>query len=133
MEQQAEAESPKAEPPAKTVAASSGPSAIETREKTSDESAAPAKFIPVEQPPKIVQLQQPNFSDDQIVQGVQGDVVVKVQIDKTGKPLQAKILSSTNASLNAAVIDAVMRSSFTPGVMSNGPVTTWMTIPLKLK
>lgn len=134
-EEQAEAESPKAEPPAPSgnTPVSAGPSAIGTREKTSEEISAPARFIPVEEPPKIVQLEQPSFSDEQIVQGVQGDVVVKVQIDKSGKPLQAKILSSTNSSLNAAVVEAVMRSSFTPAVMSSGPVTTWMTIPLKLK
>jgi TonB family protein len=136
-EEQVEAEAPKAEPPvsapSRTVPPAPGPSAIGTSERSLNELSAPAKFIPVEEPPKILQLEQPSFSEEQIAQGVQGDVVVKVQIDKTGKPLQAKILSSTNASLNAAVVDAVMRSSFSPGVMSSGPVTTWMTIPLRLK
>ncbi len=109
------------------------PTAIEQRQRSSEETAAPAKFIPVEQPPKIVQLEQPSFSEEQISKGIQGDIVVKVQIDKNGKPLQAKVISSTNPSLDAAVMEAVLRSSFSPGVMSNGPVTTWMTIPLKLK
>jgi TonB family protein len=90
-------------------------------------------FIPVEQPPRIITLDQPQFSDEDIAGGIKGEVVVKVQIDKSGKPLQAKILSSSNGRLNGPVIDAIMRSKFAPGVMSNGPITTWMTIPLKLK
>lgn len=113
--------------------APAAPSAIEQPQRTAEEAAAPSRFIPVEQPPKLVQLQQPNFSDEQVTRGIQGDIVVKVQIDNTGKPLQARVISSTNPSLDAAVVDAILRSSFTPGVMSTGPVTTWMTIPLKLK
>jgi len=127
-----ESEPPKAAP-SKGADVPSVPSAIGEKQKAPEESAGPARFIPVEQPPKIVQLQQPSFSDEQILNGVQGDIVVKVQIDKSGKPLQAKVISSTNPALDAAVIDAVMRSSYSPGVMSSGPVTTWMTIPLKLK
>ncbi len=109
------------------------PSAITQPQKISEEPTAASRFIPVEQPPRIVQLEQPKFSDDQMSRGIQGDIVVKVQIDRTGKPLQARIVSSTNPALDAAVIDAVLRSSYAPGIMSNGPVTSWMTIPLKLK
>jgi outer membrane biosynthesis protein TonB len=90
-------------------------------------------FIPVEQNPKVVYLEQPIFSDEDVAAGVNGEILVKVQIDKTGKPLQAKVISSTNERLNYPVIEAVMHSSYTPGVMSSGPVTTWITIPLKLK
>ncbi len=115
--------------PAQTEA----PSAITQPQKATEEPTAATRFIPVEQPPRILQLEQPRFSDNQISRGIQGDIVVKVQIDKTGKPLQARIISSTNPSLDAAVIDAVLRSSYTPGIMSSGPVTSWMTIPLKLK
>ena len=137
-DQSAEKEGVVEQAPPRPVAGAStpapaAPSAIAEKDKASEDLAAPTQFIPVEQPPKIVQLQQPSFSQEQILQGIQGDVVVKVQIDKTGKPLQAKVISSTNAALNEAVINAVMRSSYAPGVMSSGPVTTWMTIPLRLK
>ncbi len=124
---------PSSAEPSTSSPAVAAPSAIEEQRRPAEESAAPSKFIPVEQPPRIVQLEQPRFSEEQMSKGIQGDVVVKVQIDKTGKPLQAKVISSTNSSLDAAVMDAVMRSSYSPGIMSNGPVTTWMTIPLKLK
>lgn len=128
----------KAQPPPPAAASTApapavAPSAITQPQKISEEPTAASRFIPVEQPPRIVQLEQPKFSDDQISRGIQGDIVVQVQIDKSGKPLQARIVSSTNSSLDAAVIDAVLRSSYAPGIMSNGPVTSWMTIPLKLK
>jgi outer membrane biosynthesis protein TonB len=115
------------------------PSASSLPNRVTDKSGAAgsrdkqAPFIPVEQVPKIVYLEQPAFSDEDLAAGVKGEITVKVQIDKTGKPLQAKVISSTNRRLNGPVIDAVMHSSYTPGVMSNGPVMTWMTIPLKLK
>lgn len=110
------------------------PSAITQSQRTvAEEPAAPSTFIPVEQPPRIIQLEQPKFSDEQISRGIQGEIVVKVKIDKTGKPLEARVVSSTNPSLDAVVIEAVMRSSYSPGVMSSGPVSSWMTIPLKLK
>lgn len=137
-EETADPEPAKAQPPAQAAASSAPaptvvPSAITQPQKTVGEPTAASRFIPVEQPPRILQLEQPKFSDDQISRGIQGDIVVKVQIDKTGKPLQARIISSTNPSLDAAVIDAVLQSSYVPGIMSNGPVTSWMTIPLKLK
>ena len=93
----------------------------------------PSTFIPVEMPPKLVALAQPVFSSEELASGAQGDIIVKVQIDKSGKPLQAKVVSSTNTTLNGPVVDAVMRSSYSPGMMSNGPVTTWMTVPMRLK
>jgi TonB family protein len=132
-------EEPKAEPlkkvsgiaPAVAAPVVSGDVAAKSEPAPPVESAKP--FIPVEEPPKIINLQQPVFSQEQIRAGVEGDVLVKVQIDQTGKPIQAKVVSSTNESLNASVIDAVMRSTYSPAVMSNGPVTTWMSIPLKLK
>jgi len=100
---------------------------------TTSDADKSSPFIPVEALPKLVALAQPIFSNEELTSGVQGDIVVKVQIDKSGKPLQAKVVSSTNKTLNGPVIDAVMRSSYSPGMMSNGPVTTWITVPMKLK
>lgn len=92
-----------------------------------------AVFIPVEKAPRILSLEQPSFSESDIAAGLSGEIRVKVQIDKDGKPLQALVVSSTNKALNEPVIDAVMKSTYEPGVMSNGPVMAWIMIPFKFK
>ena len=131
----------KSEPVKKLAAESSvvTPPVVENKPPAESKPAAeePAEasrpFIPIEQAPRIINLVQPEFTTDQARKGIVGDIVVKVQIDETGKPLQAKVISSTNPDLNDPVITAVMSSTYAPGVMSSGPVTTWMSIPLKLK
>ena len=60
-------------------------------------------------------------------------VVVKVLIDTEGKPIDTQILKSTNSVFEEPVIDAVMRSQFTPALMGQGPVTAWLTIPFRFK
>jgi TonB family protein len=94
--------------------------------------AAPAvpEFIPVEKDPAILKLVRPSYPS--FVSG-DGQVVVKVLIDAEGKPVETKILKSTNKALDAAAVDAVMRSQYSPAQMGHGPVTAWLTIPFKFR
>jgi protein TonB len=95
--------------------------------------SSPEPFAPVEEPPRLVKLVRPDFPDFVYRQGAEGQVVVQVQIDPLGRPVQARIQRSTNSLLDQAVIDAVLRSEFSPARMSNGPVTSWLAIPLTFK
>ncbi len=90
-------------------------------------------FVAVEKEPKIVKLQKPELPEVATRAGLTGRVVVKVQIDPKGKPTQAVILTSTNHVFDDAVVAAVMKSKFEPGMMSSGPVSTWMSIPFVFK
>jgi TonB family protein len=126
-----QAERPKEEPMPELVNAK--PAAVSEGISKSENASSSALFIPVQKEPKILRLERPVFADADLAAGVKGEIVVKVQIDKTGKPVQAKVVSSTNTQLNDPVVDAVMRSSFSPGIMSNGPVQSWMTIPFRFK
>ncbi len=87
----------------------------------------------VEKSPLIIRMQQPKFPDGLVTPGVEEEVVVKVQINPRGTPVQATVTRSTNANLNESVIDAVMHSQYSPGVLATGPVTSWMTIPFTIK
>lgn len=111
----------------------SQPTSVSTPVKRPAAETANAPFIPVEKEPRILQLTQPVFTEDDHSAGVKGQIVIKVQIDRNGRPIQAKVVSSSNPILNNPVVDAVMRSSFTPAIMSSGPVVSWMTIPFKFK
>ena len=88
-------------------------------------------FVPVEQPAQIVKLERPRFSDIVYRAGLEGQVVVQVQLDTEGRPQTAKVVSSTNSLLEDAVLDAVLRSQFLPARMSTGPVASSLVIPFK--
>lgn len=94
--------------------------------------AAPSvpEFIPVEKDPAILKLVRPSYPS--FLSG-DGQVVVKVLIDAEGKPVETKILKSTNKALDAAAVDAVMRSQYSPAQMGQGPVAAWLTIPFKFR
>jgi protein TonB len=109
------------------------PPATQGSPETPQEESTADPFIVVEQPPQIVKLEKPRFSDAAYKQGLEGQVVVQVQIDPQGRPQQAKVLNSSNSMLEEGVLDAVLRSQFVPGRMSNGPVASSIVIPFKFR
>ncbi|MEW6512002.1 MAG: TonB family protein [Bacteroidota bacterium] len=100
-------------------------------ESKSADTASPLPFVAVEKEAKIIRLEKPRFSSLAFEQGIEGQVIVQVRIDASGKPLQTLTLRSTNDLLTQPVIEAVMRSEFSPAEMSTGPVASWLTIPFK--
>jgi periplasmic protein TonB len=88
-------------------------------------------FTAVEKEATIIKLEKPVFSAEAFQRGVLGQVVISVEIDATGKPLETVTLKSTNDLLIQPVINAVMASKFAPAEVSSGPVKSWLTIPFK--
>jgi protein TonB len=97
---------------------------------------APAEtpaFVPIEKQPEIVTLEKPQFSPFVWKTGVEAQVVIRVLIDTDGNPVDTQVLKSTSSVFEGPVIDAVMKSKFTPAQMGQGPVSAWLTIPFKMK
>ncbi len=94
-----------------------------------DDVAPPDTFIPVEQFPQVVRSVTPEYP--QLAQriGIEGRVMVKLWVDKDGKPHQASVLKSDADMLNQSAIDAAMATRFTPAIMNKGPVSVWVVIP----
>jgi len=88
-------------------------------------------FIAVEKIPEPIQIARPVYTDFAFRSGAQGMVYVKVLVDEQGKPMKAQVMKSDNAALDDMAVEAAMRSEFTPGIMSSGPVKAWVTIPFK--
>ena len=65
--------------------------------------------------------------------GLQGRVTVEVTIDAQGKPIQAKVIKSASDVFNEAAIEAVMKYTFKPAMMSTGPVTSKVMIPIDFR
>jgi TonB family protein len=82
---------------------------------------------------RILRLERPRLPEGIYASGLEGQVVVQVDIDRDGNPRQTKILRSTNDLLDPAVIDAINRSQFSPRKMSTGPVASSLTIPFTFR
>jgi protein TonB len=62
--------------------------------------------------------------------GIEGKVTVQVYVDKSGRPVKTRIVTSDNKILEAAAVDAIMGTSFSPAIQNKMPVGVWVTIPV---
>lgn len=65
--------------------------------------------------------------------GIEGKVQVSVLVDKYGKPKKVVVRESTSSTLNSAAVDAVKKTTFTPGIQNGQPVMSWLLIPVTFK
>jgi TonB family protein len=96
-------------------------------------SPSPVKSDDLVEEAKIVRLERPRLPEGIYATGLEGQVVVRVEIDSEGTPLRVKILRSTNDLLEGVVIDAVNRSEFSPRRLQSGPVGSAITIPFTFR
>jgi protein TonB len=64
--------------------------------------------------------------------GIQGEVLVRIRIDRDGVPAEIRIEhSSGNALLDRAALDGVRRWLFEPALRNGVPVEVWATVPVR--
>jgi hypothetical protein len=93
----------------------------------------PEPFIAVEKDPQLVRLQKPEIPDVAWQNASELQVILRVMVDAEGKPVKVKVLKGDNPGISNAAANAVMKSTFTPGIMGKAPVTAWLTLPLKFR
>lgn len=102
-----------------------------------DELPSPDDFIPVEKQPvvDIGKLQKlVEYPDLARRSGVEGRVIVKVLVDKTGDILKKKIEYSDSQLLDQAALDAISKyGKFTPAIQNKQPVACWLSVPITFK
>jgi TonB family protein len=94
------------------------------------------EFIPVEKEPQIdlVELQKRIvYPEVARKAGIEGQVIVRVLVNKDGKPKQAVIQHSDSQMLDQSAKDAVMKSVFTPAIQNGQPIICWVSIPIKFR
>lgn len=101
--------------------------------KVGDEDQPPPDFVPVEKEPQIVKRVIPQYPELAQRAGIEGKVLVKIWVDKDGKPRKAVVLKSDAEIFNQPAIDAAMQYVFTPAIMNKGPVAVWVVIPFTFK
>ena len=107
-----------------------GPGGVDI--KIEDE-GPPPDFVPYEKSPALIKDAKPVYPEIARRAGVEGTVWVKVWVDKEGKVRKAEIQKSDADIFNQPAIDAAMQWVFTPALMKNGPVSVWVSRPLRFK
>jgi hypothetical protein len=97
------------------------------------DTATSVPFVAVEKEARIIRRAGVKLSHQLVDLGVSGRIVIRVQIDKTGKPVQTVTLQSTNDLLIEPVIQAVMESEYSPAEVTTGPIASWLNIPFNIK
>jgi protein TonB len=138
---------PKAEPD-EPLAPSAGPSAgtsVEGPEFTGtatehtlappvadDALPPPDTHVYAEQYPQPVTQVKPDYPEIAREAGVEGLVIVKVMVGKTGHVLDARLDSKRQVPLlNAAALEAARKWVFTPALANGRPVAVWTAIPFQ--
>lgn len=98
---------------------------------------APDDFIPVESEPEIDMARLKKlviYPDLAKRANVEGKVVLRVLVDKTGIVKKYIIESSDNQLLDKAAIEAIKNyGPIKPAIQNRQPVTVWVSIPLEFK
>ena len=98
-----------------------------------DDDAAPPDFVPYEKEPTVVKRVEPKYPDLALRAGLEGNVFVKVWVDKEGKVRKVVLLKSDAPIFEDAAIGAAKQWVFTPAVMQKGPVSVWVSIPFRFR
>jgi protein TonB len=98
-----------------------------------EDDGPPPDFVPYEKEPTIVKLVKPAYPEIALRANLEGNVFVKVWVDKEGKVRKAVIIKSDNEIFNDAAQRAAEQYVFTPAVMQKGPVSVWVSIPFRFR
>lgn len=108
-----------------------GTQPVEVVEK--EEEPDPTAFVAVEKEPQPVNMDDikrrigyPPLAKEA---GIQGKVIVRVLVGKTGKYEKHIVLKSPHKVLTEAVEKELPNLEFTPGIQAGKPIKVWVTIP----
>ncbi|MFH2055774.1 MAG: energy transducer TonB [bacterium] len=93
----------------------------------------PDEFIAVEQQPQPLKLEQPKYPEMAKRAGIEGEVYVKVYVDKNGDVLKAIVLkeSGANVGFEEAATEAAMLGKWKPAMQNKQPVGVWVAYPIR--
>ncbi|MEK6650275.1 MAG: energy transducer TonB [Bacteroidota bacterium] len=98
-----------------------------------EDDTAPPDFVPYEKEPVVVRKVEPKYPEIALRAGLEGNVYVKVWVDKEGKVRKAVVLKSDAEIFDQAAVTAAEQWVFTPAVMQKGPVSVWVSIPFRFR
>ena len=83
--------------------------------------------------PEVARQVKPEYPEVARRLGMEGLVVVKLLINKEGRPQKAEIFSSQNAIFDDDAKNAALHWLFTPAIANGYLVSVWMTVPFNFR
>jgi TonB family protein len=90
-------------------------------------------FVPVDQQPALVKRSPVTYPELAKTARIEGNVYLKVLIDKDGKAKKAVVFKSDADVFNDAAIQSALKSSYTSATNDGRTVATWMVVPYSFK
>lgn len=97
--------------------------------------ARPADFVEFDKAPTIVKQVAPKYPELARKAGIEGEVWIKIWIQKDGKVRTAEIqkASGRDVGFEEAAIAAAQKLEFKPALKNGQPVATWVSLPFRFK
>lgn len=89
------------------------------------------EFVAYDKAPQLTRLVKPIYPEIARKAGVEGTVILKIQVDEKGNVINAKVLKGLGAGLDEAAIAAAMQCKFTPAMQRDKPVKVWVSYPVR--
>ncbi len=105
--------------------------AINAQETKKEEIPDPKQFVKVDKEPSVIQQIKPVFPVEAAKKRLTGTVVIRVLVNKEGRPQKTQIVMSSNKIFEQPAVDAVMKTLFTPAMQNKKPIMCWVNIPYK--
>ncbi|MDX2127588.1 MAG: energy transducer TonB [Chloroherpetonaceae bacterium] len=107
---------------------------VPVQEPVQLDDADPEDFVAVEKEPEFVDRPAIAYPEVAKRAGMEGLVVVRVLIEKDGRPKKAQIMKNPGTDIfDQAAIDNVMKATYTPAIQNGKAVKVWMTVPIRFK
>jgi periplasmic protein TonB len=93
-------------------------------------------FVPCETMPGFLKQKKPRYPDIARRAGIEGKVIVSVLISENGHPVKAQVIKRIPADQDVfddAAVEALMASTYTPGIQNGSPVKVWLTVPMRFE
>ncbi len=105
---------------------------IEPEKRASeDDNPDPSTFQAVEKNPEPIQLVKPVYPEIAQRAGLTGLVVLRVLVNKEGKPMRTAVIKADNEIFVEPAKEAAMKTLFTPAIQNGKPITCWVNIPFR--
>lgn len=96
-----------------------------------DDNLDPSAFVAVEKNPEPISLVKPVYPEIAQRAGLTGLVVLRVLVNKEGKPMRTAVIKADNDIFVEPAKEAAMKTLFTPAIQNGKPITCWVNIPFR--
>lgn len=83
--------------------------------------------------PKFIIKVKPKYPWVAEKAGIEGTVILEVDIDETGKVIDARVIKSAGFGFDEAAIEAIKKSRFSPALRYGKPVSIRVRLPIKFE